>query len=100
MPDEKSVTQQLHDLLTGRLGGTFRQYIKPEIRADVFYRLVYLAERGIESLRQEWKAKPEGASAGKAASLASWQIDLEMLPGKVEEALTKQAKKAKKRKAK
>lgn len=85
MPENKTIADRLHDLLTGRFGMDWRRDISLTLRADVLYWFVFLAERGIAAKRQDFTGDSDVASA--AASLASWTMDLENLVSKVEAVL-------------
>jgi hypothetical protein len=85
MPEEKSLTERRHDLLTERFGQDWRKDNSLTLRADALYWFVFLAERGIAAKRQDFKNDTDVASA--VASLASWQMDLENLVSKVEAVL-------------
>jgi hypothetical protein len=85
MPEDKSLADRLHDLLAERFGQDWRRDISLTLRADALYWFVFLAERGIEAKRQDFKGDKDVASA--VASLASWQMDLENLVSKVEAVL-------------
>jgi hypothetical protein len=85
MPEEKSLAERLHDRFAEKFGDDWRRDISLTLRADALYWFVYLAERGIEAKRQDFKGDKDVASA--VASLASWQMDLENLLSKVEAVL-------------
>ncbi len=85
--NEPRVAEQLHQFFTGKFGEDWRRDITLTFRADQLYWLLFLAERGVEAKRQEFRADP-ARGAAEAASLASWQMDLEAVLGKVKAALT------------
>jgi hypothetical protein len=66
------------------------------LRADRLYWLVYLAEQGIAAKKAEFKADKAVRPAEAAASLASWQLDLEQLVNKVRLVITPPVRKPKK----
>jgi hypothetical protein len=84
---EPTVSEQLHDFLASKFGADWRRDITLTLRADLLYWLLFLAERGVEAKRQEFRASGT-AGASEAASLASWRMDLETVLGKVKAALT------------
>ena len=89
---EPTVAERLHQFLAGKFGSDWRRDITLTLRADLLYWLLFLAERGVQAKRLEFRADP-GRGAAEAASLASWQMDLEAVLGKVKAALTPVPKK-------
>jgi hypothetical protein len=86
MPEDKSIADRLHDLLTDKLGQDWRRAVSLTLLADALYWFAYLAEQGIAAKRQQYRAaKTMDASA--VASLASWTMDLENLISKVQAVL-------------
>jgi hypothetical protein len=77
----------VHQFLADKFGEDWRRDITLTFRADLLYWLVFLAERGVEAKRQEFCADP-ARGAAEVPSIASWQMDLEAVLGKVKAALT------------
>jgi hypothetical protein len=89
--DNQPLADQLHALLTEKLGGDWRKDVTLTVRADHLYWLVFLAETGLKAKRKEFGVSGH-ASAEEIASLGSWTMDRETLLSKVKAALNKPTK--------
>ena len=71
------ITDDLSVQLSKRFGENWRQNLTITVRADVLYWMVFLAEVGINAKRTEFSQEPPDVC--NAASIGSWQADLEAL---------------------
>jgi hypothetical protein len=71
------MSDKLEKGLRERFKGDWRQ----DLRADVLFWIIHLAETGLESKRKDFR-KADEMDASAAASLGSWSMDLDNLVAK------------------
>ena len=72
---------RLRDVYSKKFGSDWRKEISLTLRADTLFWFVHLIEFAIEKKRDEFKKS--GIDASAAASLGSWQADLENLVNRI-----------------
>jgi hypothetical protein len=88
MPTDRTIADQLEELLTQRFRDNWRHNVTITVRADALYWIVKLAEWGIDERRRHFKSDASTRPAEAAASIASWTLDLEALVKNIEAVLT------------
>lgn len=78
----ETIASKLFDDLSRRFGSDWRKYLPVTMRADDWYWLAFLAEKGYERLREEHKANTLG-DMSMALSVASWHGNVEDLANSV-----------------
>jgi hypothetical protein len=88
-------SEKLRALFTEKFGTDWHKEITFTFRADKLYWLAHLAEAGMVLKDKLFKDDHTMKPAEKAASMGSWQLDLEELFERVKRVLTPPAKSSK-----